>query len=256
MSIITPVGSNNFSWVPKGMQKVASTGIQEDLKDPLYQAALRHVKAQEEAASEVEVEEVAKKENPFEKKDDKKEDAKPSDEKSEEKSEEKSDKLDKPASLEKADVPVDVQKAVSDLVEKANKAEEIAAKVEEAVSGLEDVAQEIKDAVGVTGDAVTGEEPKIPGEVDEIELEISDEAPISDVGSVSADGVPGNLDSPTDELVKETGAMGTAECEVCAASPQDFVKVASLSNDTKKKLRTYWEKTLGYPKDYVDLLLK
>lgn len=269
MSIITPVGYNNFEWVPsgkkEGLSKQASVGeptVHETFKDALYQAAAKFVKAQAEKESEAEAEvtpkddvKEVKGENPFPKKEEK-------DDKSD-KDDASKDKNDKAESTPevKEEVSVDVQKAVSELVEKAEKAEDIAAKVNDAVAGLEDVANEIRDAVGATEAVIDVDKTNTEGEnasegldsgtPDEIEIEISDDNALD--GSAPTD-MPGTSATPSDELIKST-TDENADCTVCATAPSDFIKTAELSSETKKKLRSYWITQLGYPKEYVDLML-
>jgi hypothetical protein len=40
------------------------------------------------------------------------------------------------------------------------------------------------------------------------------------------------------------------------ASGNGFVKLSSISDETKKKIMEYWVKQLKYPKDYVALMAK
>lgn len=270
MTLITPVGNSNFSWAPKveGLTKTASTGAPEKSdKDLLFDAAKKFVKAQAEK---------------FEKsdKEDKSDDKSEKSDKSEDKSDDKSEKSDsKPCDDKPCDdkpevdaaPSVDVQKAVQELVDKSEKAEEIAQKVQDAVSKVEEAVQGVKDAAGVASDALpagslpadgVGEE--IPGlsdggEVDEVELEI-EEPGASDVSTESPLGeglikesLPSLGDGPSD--VPSDGPSGVKEFGVMA-SANDFVKLSAISNETRKKVTNYWQDYLGFPSDYVKLMVK
>lgn len=272
MTLITPVGNSDFSWLPKGdFTKTASTGSEpKSYKDNMGDIA--KLVLQKKAEKDAEKAE----------KDDKPKDDKPKDEKSEKpdfgKKEEKSEKKDdKPADKgfgkkdEKSESPeVDVQKAVSDLVEKSNKAEEIAVKVEEAVTKVEEAVQGVKDAVGAECGAckdgkVEGlgveevvDTPSLPptdgamGESDlsgkvlpsggeEAALDINVELP-------SGGGeMPG---AKQDEIVVES------EQPLMASSPNDFVRLASVSKETRDRVYKFWKEYLGYPEDYVALMVK
>ena len=273
MTLITPVGNSDFSWLPKGdFTKTASTGSEpKSYKDNMGDIAkLVLQKKAEKDAEDAE-------------KDEKPKDDKPKDEKSEKpdfgKKEEKDEKKeDKPKGFDKKDEKsaspeVDVQKAVSDLVEKSNKAEEIAVKVEEAVTKVEEAVQGVKDAVGaecgtckdgkVEGIEEIGDTPSLPptdgamGESDlsgkvlpsggeEAAIDINVELP-SEHDEHDEHEMPG---AKQDEIVVES------EQPLMASSPNDFVRLASVSKETRDRVYKFWKEYLGYPEDYVTLMVK
>ena len=254
MTLITPVGNSDFSWLPKGeMTKMASTGNEpKSYKDNMGDIAkLILMKKAEKDAEKAE-------------KDDKPKDDKPKDEKSEKpdfgKKEEKAD--DKPA--EKIDdkpadkaPEVDVQKAVSDLVEKSNKAEEIAVKVEEAVTKVEEAVQGVKEAVG----AECGEckDKKVEEIVAPTALDVAPEtAPEADK-VMPVDGMGGGLDVNVElpeEPCKKDEIVIESDQPLMASSPNDFVRLASVSKETRDRVYKFWKEYLGYPEDYVALMVK
>jgi hypothetical protein len=241
MTLITPVGNNSFSWSPKGesLLKTASTGEtveQPDSdKDALFAAAKAVVEAQlafEEEVIEDEmpavdgelVEEISDEtEKPFG--DD----------------EEGAEKMDDDD--EAPEASGDVQDAVAELVEKAEKAEEVAEAVTEAWGKVEEAVQDVKSAVGgceecTEGDLADAFESEEAGGAEEIEIEICPEGECDEEGGIE------------DEIMQESeGTMKSA------ASEDSFVAFASLSPTVKKKVYTYYTKYLKYPADYAKLLV-
>lgn len=290
MTLVTPSGFSNFDWSPKneGLTKTASTGeTAKSDKDLLYEAAFKFVKAQEDKKEEKKEdkgeeksekkedkgeEKSEKSENPFKKGDDK------DDDKGEEKSEGGDDKpCDTPPCDDgkvNSDPAADIQKAVGELVEKSNKADETAQKVQEAVTQLDEAVQQVKEVAGVAEAAVEGiegAEGEVPGvvgdmpSVDEVEIEIGgpDDAPSSDFNEVSAPssdmgspmGSPSGMGSGMgNELlgdgVEKESTMGLT------ADANSYVKLSSVSKETAKKVTTFWKDYLGYPEDYVKLMVK
>lgn len=237
MTLITPSGNSNFSWSPKlkGLSKTASTGTSEKSdKDVLFDIAQRLVKAQSEK-----IEEIATDEKPEEKEEEKAES---------EKQEETDITKDKPCDEPPCDNKdkVDVQKAVQELVDKSNKAEEIAQKVGDVAEKIEQAVQEIKEVADVANNAIEGDAvvTDLPSnEVEEVEIEIED------VDSISDDKP---IDMPGEELIKESNPMA----DIVASGENDFVKLSSISPETRKKVISYWQDYLGFPSDYVKLMAK
>ena len=155
----------------------------------------------------------------------------------------------------------DVQQAVKELVDKANKAEEVATKVQDAVGKVEEAIQGVKDAVGVTEDAIP----------DEIEIDIEDDA--KEEGETVEHE---KSETPAEEKKEEEGGEDIVqeskdeekpktEKEACAskkvlemksaAAEDDLAKFASLSPSVKKKIYDYWKNDLKYAPDYCKLLV-
>lgn len=187
------------------------------------------------------------------------------------------------------DPAADVQKAIGALIEKSDKAEAVSQAVQEAVGKVEEALQGVKevagtsdkpaipsdmapggapegDIPGVVGDAPVGGMPG--GEVDEVEVEL-DSPDLSNVQEVQDGGdmggmppMGGGMDSMSpegpiggEELVGggvEKAGMGMA----CASDDNSFVKLSSVSKETAKKVTTFWKDYLGYPEDYVKLMVK
>lgn len=223
MSIIMAAGKKRTNWVADEVKvvKLASDGknTQEvEEKDELLEAALGVVASGEEDTEVTDVVDGA---------DDSVDDAVKVDVK---------DEAEKPA--------VDVAKAVAEVVEKAEAAEAVVQKVEQAVGKIEDAAQELKSVCGDEAKTDVAKTDKIDEVPDEIELEIEVEDEPKD-------------ESKDDSLIVES----KPEMENCgraatAASSEEFYKFSMLSDVNKKKLRSYWGGALGYPKDFVDLLVK
>jgi hypothetical protein len=64
-----------------------------------------------------------------------------------------------------------------------------------------------------------------------------------------------STDDEDDEAV-EASDEDSEEDEVVEAGATDWVKVAEISPKNRKKLVDYWSKQLGYPKDFVKLMVK
>jgi hypothetical protein len=232
--IITPTGNSGFSWVPQnlnnGLTKKASTdktSDEVDYKDALALAA-KTVLAQLEEENAV-----------------------------------------------ADDLGGEVSEDVGEVVEEAKS-------VTEAVEDLKDAAEAVESAVAQeTGVEVEGEDV-----ADSVEIDISDISDVSDVSNDAGveeieieitddeesaesdkdeDKVPGVADKK-DDFVKESDEdkkdCDHEEDEECCEEPDveasgnGFVKLSSISDETKKKIMEYWVKQLKYPKDYVALMAK
>lgn len=164
----------------------------------------------------------------------------------------------------------DVQKAVKELVDKANKAEEVAVKVQDAVGKVEQAVQEVKDAVGAAEGAVEGE----GGVPEEVEIEVEDvggdddkgENPFGkekkekkddsddDAGDKDDKGEKPEMEKESKDK-KEASSKKALEMKSAAAAGDDLAKFASLSPSVKKKIFDYWKNDLKYAPDYCKLLV-
>lgn len=275
MSLITPAGKSDFDWVPKdlGLQKVASSGKKPiDDREALFDAAKRFLAAQ--------AEEEKKKE-----KEDKPEDKmeKTSDDVEEVEVDEKLD-ADMPSDIAEGDATEevveegvktdDVQAAVAELAEKAEKAEQVAEKVEEAVEKVEEAVQGVRDAVG--GEAMEavidmdtddmGDEAAGDDEIVEIELEnepdnMPEEVELEIMDSDGIDGIDQGIEEvKEDEIVSGCGCAASSDKKVklntVSRTRNEFEKISKISPQTRNKVLTYWSKYLGYEPDFCKLLVK
>jgi len=266
MTIITPAGKQDFSWSPKqaSLTKTASTGSkQASDKDLLYAAAKKVVKAQfdlEQAQNPTNVEVCAP-------------------------CGEKVDVIDNgEAAIDEAAIgdtaigeevvedaaavspanKADAVKAVQELADKADKAEELAGKVGDAVSKVEEAIQEVKSIVGGEGEKDDAGAPKgKKGDSDEIEIEIE----VEDEDKDEEEGEKGEKkeekdeddkdEGDKDEIVKESVEACTAKAEMKTAAndPDDLYKLSKISPATRKKVYTYWKDYLDYVPDYCKLMV-
>lgn len=236
MAVITPVGSD-FDWSPKDkkLNKTASTKETQPKsdKDLLFEAAKKVVTAQFMELEKPCVDAVEGVEDVVE---DIVPDAAP-------------DATDVAAPAEEGGSG-DVQEAVAELVEKADKAEEVASAVEEAVGKVEEAVQEVKDAVGSAVD-------EVPEEV-EIEIEDLDGSPEVEV-DVEDKGEEKDEDKEEEDDIVQESKEACASDKVLkmksAAAADDLAKFASLSPSVKKKIYDYWKNDLKYAPDYCKLLV-
>jgi hypothetical protein len=97
------------------------------------------------------------------------------------------------------------------------------------------------------------------GGVDEVEVEL--DVPSGDMNEVSVEGFPGaEMSAPPaplgDEIVGEgVEKEGMAGCAY-ASKDSDYIKLSSVGKETSKKVTNYWKDILGYPEDYVKLMVK
>lgn len=151
-----------------------------------------------------------------------------------------------------------------------------AAKVQDAVSKVEQAVQEVKEVAGVVeGDLEGGEmgevEVDIPGvvgdePVDEVELEIGNpegeqvdevEVDLPEGGMGGMDSGMGGMPPSGNELVNDLGSGVEKEgMAYCASDSVSYIKLSSVSKETAKKVTTFWSDYLGYPADYVKLMVK
>ena len=255
-----PAGNGGSNWSPKqGLNKTASTGEEKDDKTLLYEAALKVVEQQAESCGpcmggddfEV-VEEVGGLSDIVE------------------------------------DGVIDVVEDVSDEVE-IDVVDGDESSVEEVVENAEQALEQALDAVHEVKDSLSGEEVSddVDGDLDGVDDEVEIEVEIDDAGEeevLEDDGmlieseeegcpscghkddaveVESNVDcyasdDADDDDDKECDDCGCkdCECETVTASGNDWVKLSAVSPTNRKKLYDYWSNKLGYPKDFVKLMVK
>lgn len=248
MSIIVPAGNKKINWSSKEemLVKTASTEIPEVKEEvnALYEAAKTFVAASEcckECKKPKNFCECKKEESKEEKKDEVKKEAgcidgKPVENKPVE---------NKPAEVSDKSVAKDDSAAILEVETPAGeKVEECAKeKIEVAVDKLEEVVVDLKDAVQKTDVA----------EEAEVEIEIEDD---------KAPSIPGEEVSNSEIIVESTPACACANTkkevvmDKAASTEEEFCRFAKLSPANKKKLGDYWTNMLGFPKDYVSLMVK
>ena len=256
MAIIAPVGNKEFNWSPKEtvLSKTASTGTkaQETDKDALFTAAKNFLGKK----AQFNFDTIKDKEDDKEVKD------------------EACEPCLEPTTqvgeiAKEVDAGADAQKAVSDLVDKANKAQEVVEKVEEAVAKVEEAVQEVKNAVGAEIEAEVAEE-KAEGEIpEEVEIEITDdeeETPAEDTEVVEDAAAEKDEDKEIeiedgegkkeDEIVQESCMANTKVQMKTAGDADGMVRIAKLSPSVKKKVLDYWKNELGYVPDFCKLLVQ
>lgn len=140
------------------------------------------------------------------------------------------------------------EKGQSDLKEAVEEVKEAVEKVEEAVSKVE-VAEEAEIEVEV-------EDAPEDKKVEEVEIEVEDVPGEQEVssGEVMVTSAPENCAcAKTDkEEVKKEAKEEVKE----AAVEEEFCRFGKLSPVNKKKVADYWVNALGFPKDYVNLMVK
>lgn len=263
MTIITPAGKQDFSWSPKqaGLTKTASKGSkQASDKDLLYAAAKKVVKAQfdlEQAQNPTEVEVCA----PCGEKVDVVDNGEAAIGEAAIGEEAIGEEVVEDAAAAAPADKADAVKAVQELADKANKAEELAGKVGDAVAKVEEAVQEVKSIVGGEGEKDDAGAPK--GDKDEIEIEVEVEDEEKDEKGEKEDkGEKEEKDDDKDEgekdeIVKESVEAATAKAEMKTAAndPDDLYKLSKISPATRKKVYTYWKDYLDYVPDYCKLMV-
>ena len=240
MSIIMPSGNNKLDWSPKGkMEKTAATGVVAEV-DELLAAAKSVIKAQAIDACPVA--------------DDKPADAFPSEE--------------KPDAFPSEEKPADIKDALKE--------------VEVAVEKVEQAVDQAKDAAGVA-DEIEIEVEDVGAEKPEIEIEVEDGKPAVGGEDIIVKSEPemsacGGSDKEVVEAKKKEEKKDDKKVEKCdkckkdpceckkasvepvmpksSSSTEEFCKFAMVSPENKKKIREYWVNALGYPADFVNLMIK
>ena len=243
MPFIMPSGNKSFNWSPKSkdgkLTKTASSNkgeVQEvqgeqDDKDIMYNLAKQVVEARNVEAQDYQKEEeegVADTEACG---------TKVADEHSEggEKPEKKANVFTNEVSEEETGEEVSEEACCDE-------------EVVDALDNLEEAVEEVKDAVKDTHEE--DEEEFVVLEEDEGD-EVVDEGEVTFEVSVEDD----NTEEEEDLYVKSEDEEKDQNT-VQAASNDDFVKLSHISPETRKKTAEFWKNELGYPSDYVDLMVK
>lgn len=268
MTLITPAGKRDFDWSPKeqSLTKTAGTGAKEQKsdKDLLFEAAQKVVKAQMVLGDDTAVDGAMGSDAPC------------GDLPCGEKSPCGDSAMPPPSAEEAAAIKPagdlegksDAVKAVQELADKAQKAEEVATKVQDAVSKVEEAVQGVKDAVGVAAEGLEeGKEGKGDDEV-VLEVEVEDEKnPEHEEGETKEEEKKeretGEEDEDKgeekkeDEIVQKScqAAQKKAEMKTAKNDPDDLVKTSKISPTTRKKVMSYYKDALGYDPEYCKLLV-
>jgi len=159
-----------------------------------------------------------------------------------------------------ADLEKDQGEAVKEVAELADKAKE----------AIDDVAEKAKEAVQVAEEGKKDEkkeekpsekkEDAVEIEVkdkapDEIEIEVKDDGTVDIPGVKDADGVAKESEGCVAKAGEKTKKEGAKPAGKEAAQGPQFVKISMLSPENKAVLEKYW-KSLGFPSEYVDSMLK
>lgn len=276
MSIIVPAGNKNVDWSPKEEEKLVKTASAKDIKavdvkeevNYLYEAAKSFIEASDKCK------ECNKPKNLCECKKEEKETKQAGiipgvpdgtgphgmgpekgrgkgpcgkggkDDKKDDKETSKDDKKD----VIEVDIPEegncedDLPFVVEPVAEKASEA----TKMESAVDKIEEAVIELKEVVQ--------EEKGETEEVAEVEFEVGDD---------KAPEIPGEEISNNEIIVESTpdvNACAKTKKDVAmdksASTEEEFCRFAKLSPENRKKLANYWVNMLGFPKDYVGLMVK
>lgn len=131
-----------------------------------------------------------------------------------------------------------------------------APKVDEAIEKVEEAVADLKSAVsGEPVDEVVEIEIEDDKEEEEVEVEIEDDEEGEGNEDIIIESSPDAEGCDKKKGDEECDKDEDPKMDKSAASDA-FCKLASLSPVNKKKLAKYWKDALGYPKDYVDLMLK
>lgn len=235
MTMIVPAGKNKLDWIPsvsEGLKKTASVNSDEDTGSSLYDIAKRVVEADcavcgakdGEGSSEVSKEdEVVVIETDGV-------DGEVANEVANEVVEEVSEEV-----PEEVEIELEVEEDVGEVVDTVEEAVE---KVEEAVSELKEVVTDGEVAEdGVCEDVAKCEETEECNEVKEFDI-------------------PGEKEVDGDVVVETCMASEDNKMKKNTASFEQFIPIASISKKNKAELKKYWVEYLGFPKDYVDLMIQ
>jgi len=225
MNIIVPAGRKP-EWVPSEdgkLQKTASTEegleVQEEV-NPLYEAAKGFFEAKEAEEAEAQIKEAG----------------------DDEQGEEAVVEVEEPE-VEEPEASGSVADAVREVEEKAEAAEEKVEQVLEAVEGIGEAVDAAKDACS----EIAGEDAD---EVVEVDIDIEDEGEGEELGG-------DDLVIESEPEVEACGQIAAEEASMDkAASAEEFCRYSMISGPNRKKLADYWINALGYPKDYVKLMVK
>lgn len=282
MSIVMPAGNKKFDWIPQGLKslvKTASTDSEEgadveasdDLNDSLYNAAKAHVEATKDMCDECEKKvckcngdcECAGEVCKCEKEASTDEEVKDAKEDEEVKEAMFYDHDTSEMGAEEVGGSDEVVEVVEEVGGSDEVAEEVAEEVaidsvEEAVEKVEDAVSELKDAVSDT-DEVHDEE--VPAE---IEVEVEEVAAETCQECGQEKGGMEEIIVESDPMKMEEGCMASEETETVEAetekvekdaSTDAYEKYAGINKQNQEKLRRYWKEDLGFPPEYVDLMI-
>lgn len=126
---------------------------------------------------------------------------------------------------------------------------------EAAVDAVEKAVEAVEVAVEDLKEVVQNEEIAEVSDDEEIEIEIEvddkDEEPVDDDGGeLIVESVPSEVEGCGSLAETEEAGMDKS------ASSEEFCKFAKLSPQNRKKVAYYWKNSLGYPADYVALMVK
>lgn len=145
----------------------------------------------------------------------------------------------------------------TDGVEFEGQVEEVAEGEDAAVECLERAQDAIEDAVeclgGETEDAPVEE---FEMEVEEEVIEGGEECPTQKCATDENETVEASEETVEASEEDEVVEAEDEEDEVVEASADDWVKLAEISPKNRKKIYDYWSRQLGYPKDFVKLMVK
>jgi len=238
MSYIVPSGKNKPQWVPspKATKTASATATGEvkaepEVEENIYFAAIKDLKSVKEAQSLQESVQEAKE------------------------------------ALDKVEVAVEtIQQAVAPAVGALGAPSGVPGAAEALGVGAPGAPGEL-GAPGAPESPLGSPEPS-PSEalggspvVDEVEIELSPEAPAD---GVAKDGdekketaIPGlKSEEPKSEEPKSEEPKSEPKEEKEASSDEPkFVRLAKISPENRKDLRDYWANKLGFPKEYVDAMV-
>lgn len=135
-----------------------------------------------------------------------------------------------------APVATSVSESVKAIEESAEKAEQVIEEVESAINEIENAVNNVKDVVnkGKGGEA----------------KDIGEKSDVPDFGKKD------DSDEKSEDIVVESEPEDKKEVDACTAASKDqYVRLGHLSKENKGKVKSYWT-ALGFPKDYVDLMVK
>jgi hypothetical protein len=114
----------------------------------------------------------------------------------------------------------------------------------EAVADAQDILDNAAEALTDAGATVEGDD-----EIAEVPVSVEEDA--IDIDEPGDSAVVVEIEEPEAEAGVYSDETASVE-----ASSERFVKIATLSPANKKKLKSYWVKTLGYDSEWVGMMLK
>lgn len=127
--------------------------------------------------------------------------------------------------------------------------------VEAVKEKLDDVVEDVKEVAEMAGGDVVEDELEDELE-EEVEVDIDE---VSDVIDGELEAVtPGEVIEEEEEFCDEMDGVTAAANDkvVVAGEDRAFVKIASLTPENRKQIRTYWINVLGYDAEYVDAMVQ